>query len=228
MRSPHSFELTRTPSPTGDTSDEGRVYCGSGTVAYVARYRDPSNRERSRSFPRRSDAERFVASAEADVNRGAWIDPERGRETLASFWRRWRTSAGELNMPSERTLIAYDELWRLYVGPALRARRLDSITRADVLRVVEAARQRSVWRATDALKVTRRLLNAAVDEELILRNPASRVPRTCRASGTMGPDARGGRGPCGSGGGEMASLRCPSRLRVPSLVRTGRAPPEST
>lgn len=145
-------------------------------MAYVARYRDPSNRERSRSFRRRSDAERFVALAESDVNRGAWIDPERGRETLAHFWHRWRASAGELNMPGERTLIAYDELWRLYVGPALGARRLDSITRADVLRVVEAARQRSVWRATDALKLTRRLLNAAVDEELIVRNPASRVP----------------------------------------------------
>jgi integrase len=34
----------------------------------------------------------------------------------------------------------------------------------------------AMWRATDTLKLTRRLLNAAVDEELILRNPASRVP----------------------------------------------------
>lgn len=151
-------------------------HCGRGAVVYVARYRDPSNRERSRSFQRRVDAERFVAAAEADVNRGAWIDPERGRELFHVFWCRWRQKAVALGMPSERTLIAYDELWRLYVAPSLGARRLDSITRADVLDLVEVARQTSAWRATDALKLTRRLLNAAVDEELITRNPASRVP----------------------------------------------------
>jgi hypothetical protein len=39
-------------------------------MAYEVRYRDPARRERSRTFARRVDAERFVATIETDVARG--------------------------------------------------------------------------------------------------------------------------------------------------------------
>jgi integrase len=83
--------------------------------------------------------------------------------------------ADSTTRPSERTLIAYDELWRLYISPKLKDQSLSTITRADIERVVHAAAKRSAWRAHDALKVLRRLLSAAVDAEAIARNPATRV-----------------------------------------------------
>src|SRR5437867_9996412 len=99
----------------------------------------------------------------------------RGWGRAASFWDRWLRRAEQSGKPGERTRIAYEELWRLYVGPALGRRRLASITRADVRDVVAAAAERSAWRAVDVLKVTRMLLNRAMDEELIGRNPAARI-----------------------------------------------------
>jgi integrase len=109
------------------------------------------------------------------VDRGTWHDPGRGRVTFAAFYDGWRERAVDLGAPTERTLIAYDEMWRLYIAPTLGDRRLNTITRADVERIVTAAGERSAWRANDTLKVVRRLLNAAVDAEVITRNPASRV-----------------------------------------------------
>ena len=48
---------------------------GGRRMAYEVRYRDPARRERSRTFARRVDAERFVATIETDVARGQHIDP---------------------------------------------------------------------------------------------------------------------------------------------------------
>ena len=50
----------------------------SGKVNYRARYRDPAGRERSKSFSRKVDAERWVAEIEHAKTRGAWTDPALG------------------------------------------------------------------------------------------------------------------------------------------------------
>jgi hypothetical protein len=62
----------------------------SGKVNYRARYRDPAGRERSKSFSRKVDAERWVAEIEHAKTRGAWTDPALGRvrfsDWLAAWW----------------------------------------------------------------------------------------------------------------------------------------------
>jgi hypothetical protein len=60
-----------------------------GRDRWRARYRGPDGRERSKTFRRKVDAERFLATTEADKARGSWIDPARGRETMGVFWERW-------------------------------------------------------------------------------------------------------------------------------------------
>jgi integrase len=132
--------------------------------------------EHARTFRRLGDAEAWLEEERTNARRGGWIDPTRGKEPLGSFYDRWKQLAAETGRPSERTLIAYDELWRLYIAPKLKDESLNAITRADVEQVVCAAAKRSAWRANDALKVLRRLLSAAVDAEAIARNPATRVP----------------------------------------------------
>jgi integrase len=149
--------------------------CRSRRFRHVARYRDPDGIERSQSFDRKIDAERHLTDQEGRKARNTWTDPDLGREVLASFWERWRTRAEAAGRPSQRTLIAYDELWRLYLGPALGTRTLASITRGDVEELVGHVGQRSPWRATDVLKVLRMLLNRAMAEDRIGRNPAARV-----------------------------------------------------
>jgi integrase len=142
---------------------------------YDATLRGPDRIEHSRTFRRLGDAEAWLEEERTNARRGGWIDPTRGNETLGSFFARWKRQAAETGRPSERTLIAYDELWRLYIAPNLKDQSLNTITRADVERVVRGAANRSAWRAHDALKVLRRLLSAAMDAESIARNPATRV-----------------------------------------------------
>jgi integrase len=142
---------------------------------YDATLRGADRREHSRSFTKLGDAEAWLEEERTKARRGGWIDPKRGSEKLGSFCERWMEQARRSGKPSERTLIAYDELWRLYIAPKLEDQSLNTITRADVERVIHAAAKRSVWRAHDALKVLRRLLSAAVDSEAIARNPATRV-----------------------------------------------------
>ena len=53
-----------------------------GRVTYRARYRDPSGRERKRSFNRKTDAQRFLVSIEDAKLRGAYVDPGQGQSRL--------------------------------------------------------------------------------------------------------------------------------------------------
>lgn len=57
--------------------------------SWQARYRDPTGRERARTFPRKIDAERFLALVEVEKVRGEWVDPEAGKITVAEFSERW-------------------------------------------------------------------------------------------------------------------------------------------
>src|SRR5829696_7679098 len=52
---------------------------------WQARYLDPDGRERTRTFERKQDAERFVVTMGADVLRGAYVDPNAGKVTFAQF-----------------------------------------------------------------------------------------------------------------------------------------------
>jgi len=66
---------------------ERRVW--SGKVSYRARYRDPAGRERSKSFARKADAERWLAEVEHAKTRGLWTDPRLGRIRFADWLTAW-------------------------------------------------------------------------------------------------------------------------------------------
>lgn len=61
-----------------------------------ARYRDPvTRRERSKTFDRKVDAERFLALATADIARGTWIDPSGAQLTFSSWWETYLEQSGK-------------------------------------------------------------------------------------------------------------------------------------
>src|ERR687892_376895 len=66
---------------------ERRVW--TGKVSYRARYRDPAGRERSKSFARKADAERWLAEVEHAKTRGLWADPRLGRVRFADWLTAW-------------------------------------------------------------------------------------------------------------------------------------------
>lgn len=67
---------------------ERRVRNG-GRVSYRVRYYDPGGREHSRTFERRRDAEDYWAQVNAQLRRGDWLDPRRGRVTIKAMWQEY-------------------------------------------------------------------------------------------------------------------------------------------
>ncbi|GAC1382939.1 MAG: tyrosine-type recombinase/integrase [Marmoricola sp.] len=52
-------------------------------------YRDEAGQQHSKSFKRQIDAKRWVATEEAKVVRGDWVDPSAGKITFAAFYASW-------------------------------------------------------------------------------------------------------------------------------------------
>ena len=78
-----------------------------GGTAYLARYRAPNGRERSKQFAKRSDAERFLAVAEVAKAEGSWIDPARGRMRLRDWVIRFRESERHALRPPHEDVQAW-------------------------------------------------------------------------------------------------------------------------
>src|SRR5713226_8099664 len=81
---------------------------------WVARYVDPSGRERSQSFRRKVDAERFLTAMESSKLRGEWVDPGLARTTLSDFSERW---VGTISDMAASTRAGYLTKLRVYVLP---------------------------------------------------------------------------------------------------------------
>lgn len=56
---------------------------------WQVRYDDPDGRERTRTFRRKPDAQRFLAETTADLVTGRYVDPRGGRTTVGAFGQQW-------------------------------------------------------------------------------------------------------------------------------------------
>lgn len=149
---------------------------------WVARYIAPDGRERSRSFARKIDAERFLASTEAGKLRGEWTDPALARTHLDEWAERWLASVRPTLKP--KTAESYASLLRSRILPELGSYPLGSVRPSDVaewLATMQAAGL-SPSRIRQAHVVLSQLLDAAVLDGRITRNPAdgARLPRLVR------------------------------------------------
>lgn len=56
---------------------------------WQARYRDPEGREKSRTFRRKLDAQRWLDETTTDLATGRYVDPRAGRTTVREFGEAW-------------------------------------------------------------------------------------------------------------------------------------------
>lgn len=140
---------------------------------FQTRWVDPAGRERAKTFMRKVDAERWLVRVESDKQRGTYVDDRAGRRKLADVWAEWRQGAPLA--PS--TLALYESTWSTYIEPELGSYPVGRITRATVRRLLAGIQKAgaSAWVAQTVLRVLRRVLQEAIDAEIIARNPASRV-----------------------------------------------------
>jgi integrase len=160
----------------GKTSKHGR-----SIVAYKVRYRDPDRVERSRTFVRKVDAERFAASVETDKSRGQYIDPAAGNVTLAEWSDNW---IGTIRHLKPKTMEGYEGILRKHLLPNLGRRTLASVRPLDVRRFVSEMVDGgySASRVRQARHLLGMLFAAAVENGAIPSSPVVgvKIPREQR------------------------------------------------
>jgi integrase len=149
----------------GGPGRRGSGWLGSGD-------RDAEGRQRSRSFARKPDAERFLTLVQADLLRGSYVDPGRSRPALSVYADLWLSSLSV--RPSTRR--TYGSHLRTWILPVLGARTLASITPADVWALVrQLTEQLAPSTAHHVHGLLSSILQAAVEDGYLARNPAART-----------------------------------------------------
>jgi integrase len=144
---------------------------------WQTRYVDLDGRERTQTFERKQDAERFLVTVSADLLRGAYVDPDAGKVTFTAFAERWLAA----QTFSESSREATELRLRLHASRHFGNRELRSIKPSVIQSWLRKLQQelaptyvRTVFTNVSAA------FNAAVDDGLIAANP-------CRASSVKLP-----------------------------------------
>ena len=139
---------------------------------YQARYRVDGNLVGAPStFRTKRDAEAYLSTVRADMERGTWVNPAAGRVTLREYSTRWLEQRPDLR---PRTVELYESELRLHILPVLGAVEVAKITPAKVRDWHAGMLRAGKPGPTTVAKCYRLLhaiLNTAVADELILRNP---------------------------------------------------------
>lgn len=88
---------------------------GTTGTSWRARYVDPAGHERSRTFGRRVDADRYISMIESDKLRGQWVDPMAGRVAFGDYLDQWRRV--QVHRPTTRAHV--ETMLRRHAVPVL-------------------------------------------------------------------------------------------------------------
>lgn len=141
-----------------------------GPNRWKARYRAPDGRERSKTFPRKVDAERFLSRVEIDKLEGRWIAPELAKTLLGTYAEQWAATKANVR---DRTRVNIEGRLRNHILPAFEDRPLVSIRPEDVRTWIAGLTARDL--APSTVKATYRtfgqIMRTAEVDGLIHRSP---------------------------------------------------------
>ena len=144
-------------------------------VRYDVRYRTPTGDVRNKTFATRKEADRFANTVEADKYRGDFVDPRLARITLEEYATKWLTTRPNLR---PRTRETYEGHLRLHInsptgdGIELGQVELGKLTPSLVREWrSQLAANLSPNSVAKCYRLLRTILETAVVDELIIRNP---------------------------------------------------------
>ncbi|WP_200923089.1 tyrosine-type recombinase/integrase [Frankia sp. BMG5.23] len=139
---------------------------------YLARWRDDDGRQRSKSFAKKGDAERFRAAVVSDLANGQYIDPH-DRTTVAEYARRW--AAGRVHRPTTSRRVA--GTIKVHIeGTSLGTRRLAAVRPSEVQAwVSDRARLLAPTTLRNLVSLLRSIYAAAVLDRLVAVSPVVRL-----------------------------------------------------
>lgn len=143
-----------------------------------ARYIGLDGKERSKTFARKIDAERFLTTVETSKLRGEWVDPQLGKTTFGEWSKRWLGTTATLK---PKTRVGYESLLRTVILPTFDQSRLSQIQPVDVQEWVARLTSRglSASRTRQAYHLFGSIMRAAVESGYVTRSPCIgvRLPR---------------------------------------------------
>ncbi|MET7777901.1 tyrosine-type recombinase/integrase [Streptomyces mirabilis] len=144
---------------------------------WQVRYRDPEIgqlRPAEKTYPTKSDAQVALTHIEADITRGQWSDPDAGAVNFAEYATAWLRD----RKLADRTRERNESVMRLHVLPTFGTGTMADVTTARVRGWRGKLLAAGIGEPTvvKAYQLLRALMNTAVDDELIKRNP-------CRITG---------------------------------------------
>jgi integrase len=139
---------------------------------FQARYQDPNGTDRPapHTFATKTDADRWLNKTEADILSGEWRNPDAGRIALGDYLSTWIDHRAGLR---PRTVQLYRWLYKRYLEQTFSGVMIADITPG----LVRAWRAELVAGGTTttmiakAYRLLHAVLNTALDDELIRRNP---------------------------------------------------------
>lgn len=147
-----------------------------GEPRYEVRLRAVDGTERSRTFRTKKEAERYERAQHTAVDQGLWVDPRSGRVILTAWVGEWQRTVVHLR-PTTRRI--YDANLRNHILPVLGDVELGKLT-PSMLRAWLAGlttklghhgQPLALGSVAQAYRTLNRVLSAAVDNELLGRNP---------------------------------------------------------
>lgn len=150
---------------------------GTGGKAYQVRWVDAAHKERSKQFPRMTDARAFKTEVERALMLGTYVDPRAGDITFKAYAERWRAERID-HRPNTATRVkedleryAYQRIGSLRLGAARRADLQQWVT--TLTHSLGRGRGLSPSTVRGVVATVRSVFARAVEDGLIARNPCS-------------------------------------------------------
>ncbi|MGI8815062.1 MAG: tyrosine-type recombinase/integrase [Pseudonocardia sp.] len=138
---------------------------------YQASYLGPDGQRRlaPETFARKGDADQWLSIVEGEIIRGEWSDPILGQVPFKEFGERWLKE----HRLGARAREEYWSLWHHHVEPFLGHIELAEISTGTIRtwRTALLGKGRSEDRTAKAYRLVRAIMNTAVDDGRIKRNP---------------------------------------------------------
>ncbi len=147
-------------------------------------YRGPDKRQRTKTFKRKTDAQRYANTVEADLLRHDWVDPQRGRQPFGEWAQRWSATTTHLK---PKTRESYDSILRNHLLPEFGSRPIASIDHAEVLAYLSGLTNKGKGAGTvrNIRDVMRLVFKLAVRNGVVKTNPADGIKAPRKAKSEM-------------------------------------------
>jgi integrase len=157
-----------------------------GQERFLVRYRDPSGKQKARTFVSEKAAVDYEAEVRTDMRRGAYLDPQAGQMKVAPWSEKWIAGQGHLK-PSTRT--RYRGLLKVQILPKWGGCSLQDVDFLEVQGWVSDMTSSGLSGSTvrQAHRVFSLLLETAVRSKRLSSNPAIgvKLPRAGKPEKTF-------------------------------------------